>query len=150
MSACKKILVPVDFSAQSNEALDCAVELARVFGAEIHVVHAFDLPVPLVSPREVAVPNKLFDQAWQSATDQLRKATDKVAAAGIDSVPHLLEVPTAQAIVDLAESIEADLIVMGTRGHTGLKHILLGSVAERTLRLAPCSVLVVRGDEGPH
>ena len=57
---------------------------------------------------------------------------------------HLSEVPAASAIVDMAEELEADLIIMGTRGHTGLKHVLLGSVAERTLRHAPCSVLTVK------
>jgi nucleotide-binding universal stress UspA family protein len=53
-------------------------------------------------------------------------------------------VPAASAIVGQAEELRVDLIVMGTRGHTGLKHVLLGSVAERTLRHAPCSVLTVK------
>jgi nucleotide-binding universal stress UspA family protein len=56
-------------------------------------------------------------------------------------------VPAAPAIAKAAEDFAADLIVMGTRGNTGLKHVLLGSVAERTLRLAPCSVLAVKGDD---
>jgi nucleotide-binding universal stress UspA family protein len=145
MSLYKKILVPVDFSTHSNEALDRAVELARDFGAEIHVVHAFSLPMPMVSPYEVAIPDALFEQARQSASDQLDEKTSLVSAAGITATRHLLEVPAASAIVELAERIGADLIVMGSRGHTGLKHVLLGSVAERTLRSAPCSVLVVRG-----
>ena len=55
--------------------------------------------------------------------------------------------PAASAIVEVAGEAKADLIVMGTRGHTGLKHVLLGSVAERTLRLAPCAVLTVKKPE---
>ena len=62
----------------------------------------------------------------------------------MSATSHLSEVPAASAIVDLAEELGADLIIMGTRGHTGLKHVLLGSVAERTLRHAPCSVLTVK------
>jgi universal stress protein E len=67
-----------------------------------------------------------------------------VATEGIAATPHLSEGPAAPAIVGLAERLGADLIVMGTRGHTGLRHVLLGSVAERTLRHAPCSVMTVK------
>ena len=66
------------------------------------------------------------------------------AAEGIQARSHLTEVPAAPSIARTAEDLGADLIVMGTHGHTGIKHILLGSVAERTLRLAPCSVLTVK------
>jgi nucleotide-binding universal stress UspA family protein len=59
---------------------------------------------------------------------------------------HLREANPSDAILDVAREIDADLIVMGTRGLTGLKHVLLGSVAERTLRLAPCSVLTVKSE----
>jgi len=146
MSLYKTILVPVDFSPFSDEAMERAIELAREFGAKLHVAHAFSLPLPLMAPYEVAVPTELFDQARESASEQLRKEAEKASAAGVDVTPHLLEVPAATAIVELAERIEADLIVMGTRGRTGLKHVLLGSVAERTLRLSPCSVLAVKGE----
>jgi nucleotide-binding universal stress UspA family protein len=67
-----------------------------------------------------------------------------VSAEGVKASSHLSEVPAASAIVGQAEELGVDLIIMGTRGHTGLKHVLLGSVAERTLRHAPCSVLTVK------
>ena len=98
-----------------------------------------------MSADEVAVPTEFFDRAWQSASDQLNDEANKASAGGLPTTPHLIEGTPAPAIVELAERIEADLIVMGTRGHTGLKHVLLGSVTERTLRLAHCSVLVVKG-----
>jgi len=146
----KKILVAVDFSAHSGEALLRAIVLAKTCGAEIHLVHAFDLPVPLVSPHEIAVPSELFDQAWQSATNMLGEEADKVSGAGVQATPHLLEVPAASAIADLAKEIGAALVVMGASGHGALRHLALGSVTERTLRLSPCSVLVVKPGDTPN
>jgi len=144
MSLYNKILVPVDFSSHSGEALDHAVDLAKQFGAELHVAHVFSPPLPLVSPYEVAMTTELFEEARRSAADRLGKEVSRVSESGIQVVTHLLEAPPAPAIVELAERLEADLIVMGTRGNTGLKHVVLGSVAERTLRLAPCHVLAVK------
>jgi nucleotide-binding universal stress UspA family protein len=73
---------------------------------------------------------------------------EKVASDGVTATSQLSEFPAASAVLDLAERLGADLIVMGTRGRTGLKHVLLGSVAERTLRHAPCSVLTVKAFSG--
>ena len=112
MKHIRKIVVAVDFSEHVDPVLDAAVDFARQFNAELHLVHAFDVRIPLVTPYEVAIPTAFIE--------------------------------AASAIVDMAEELEADLIIMGTRGHTGLKHVLLGSVAERTLRHAPCSVLTVK------
>jgi nucleotide-binding universal stress UspA family protein len=139
-----RILVAVDFSEHSNRALETAMELARRLRAELHLVHAFDIPVPLVTPYEIAIPDALIEQARDTAARKLEKALQKVRAEGIEGRSHLTEVPAAAAIVRVAEETKADLIVMGTRGHTGLKHLLLGSVAERTVRHAPCSVLTLR------
>jgi nucleotide-binding universal stress UspA family protein len=119
----------------------------KTFGAELDVIHAFDLPIPLMTPYEVAVPDSYLNEARSAAAHKLAAAAERVAGEGIQGKSHLREVPAAPAIAEAAEEIEADLIVMGTRGHTGLKHIVLGSVAERTLRIAPCSVLTVKGDE---
>ncbi len=66
---------------------------------------------------------------------------------GIQCESHLIAQTPSAAIVEAAEQIGADLIVMGTRGLSGLKHILLGSVAERTVRVAPCPVMTVKGDK---
>ena len=147
MQTIRKILAAVDFSEHSDHALDAAIALAKTFGAELDVIHAFDLPIPLMTPYEVAVPDSYLNEARSAAAQKLAAAAERVAGEGIQGKSHLREVPAAPAIAEAAEEIGADLIVMGTRGHTGLKHIVLGSVAERTLRIAPCSVLTVKGDE---
>lgn len=146
MNTIRTILVPLDYSEHSARALETAVEMARGLGAVIHLVHAFEVPVPIVTPYEVAIPENYVEPVREEATRRLEEARDKVAAQGIEVTAHLTESPAATAIVRIAEEVGADLIVMGTRGNTGLKHLLLGSVAERTLRLAPCSVLTVKGD----
>ncbi|MDH3214597.1 MAG: universal stress protein [Myxococcales bacterium] len=146
MQPIRKILVAVDFSAHSDHALQTAIDLAKTFGATLDVIHAFDLPIPLMTPYEVAVPDSYLNEARNAAAQKLAAAAARVAEAGVGGTSHLREVPAAPAIADTAQELGADLIVMGTRGHTGLKHIVLGSVAERTLRIAPCSVLTVKGE----
>jgi nucleotide-binding universal stress UspA family protein len=144
MKHIRKIVVAVDFSEHVEPVLDAAVDFARQFNAELHLVHAFDVRIPLVTPYEVAIPTAFIEEAREAAASKLDALIRKVAAEGVTATSHLSEVPAASAIVDMAEELEADLIIMGTRGHTGLKHVLLGSVAERTLRHAPCSVLTVK------
>jgi len=139
-----RILVAVDFSEHSGRALEMAIDLASQFGAQIDLVHAFDVPVPFVTPYEVAVPDTFMQEAREVAKKKLARELDRVVAAGIEAHSHLTEVPAATAIARVAEEIGADLLVMGTRGNAGLKHVLLGSVAERTLRHSPCPVLTVK------
>lgn len=141
----RSILVATDFSDDAEEALGVAIELARQFGAELHVIHCLDLPIPIFNPYAVSVPDSLISDARDQAAQRLQLAVERAEKAGLAVKTHLAEVPAAQAISNLAEELGTQLVVMGTRGHTGLKHVLLGSVAERTLRHAPCSVLTVKG-----
>lgn len=143
----RNLVLAVDFSDHSDAALDQAVELARKFDAIVHVVHAFELPIRIVSPYEVAVPDPYIEESRKAARERLDRVVQTVRAAGVTAEPHLSEVPAAPAIARVAENVGADLIVMGTRGLTGLKHLVLGSVTERTMRLAPCSVLAVKTAE---
>jgi nucleotide-binding universal stress UspA family protein len=138
------IVVGVDFSDPSAEALAAAAELAREFGAVLHLVHALDLRIPFVTPYEVAVPDAFLESARQAALDRLGALVDEKRAAGLDVKAHLASAPPASALSEVAEQIQADLVVTGSRGLTGLKHVILGSVAERTLRHASCSVLTVK------
>jgi universal stress protein A len=140
----RSLLVAIDFSDHSAAALDAASALAKSLDAELHVVHAFDLRIPMITPYEVAIPEPYIEESRRAAEDHLEKAGAGARAQGLTVHTHLAEAPAAQAIVQTAERVGADLIVMGTRGHTGLKHLVLGSVAERTLRLAQCSVLTVK------
>ena len=145
MTPLRSILVATDFSENADQALGVAIDLAKQFGTELHVVHCLDLPMPIFNPYAVSVPDSLISEARDEAARRLHEAVTRVERAGVAVKSHLAEVPAPQAISHLAEEIGVDLVVMGTRGHTGLKHVLLGSVAERTLRHAPCSVLTVKG-----
>ncbi len=145
MSRFKNLLVPLDFSPHSTAALELAIELARVLQARIHVVHAYELPVGVTAAYGVAIPQAVWDGVREAAEKRLNAALEQVRAAGLRGETHLVASTPVEAIREIASGLPADLIVMGTRGLTGLKHVLLGSVAERTLRLAPCPVLTVKG-----
>ena len=80
----------------------------------------------------------------KTANEQLRACAEKAMAHGLHVETNATPVPAADAISAYAEKVQADLIVMGTRGLTGLKHVLLGSVAERMVRMAPCPVLTLK------
>jgi nucleotide-binding universal stress UspA family protein len=139
----ERILVPVDFSSASKEALDYAVSLAKQFRAAIHLVHVYP-------PDEASSVPGAGHLLLQSA-ETIERLNEELT--GI----HRKHVPTFrpencqvragqpyQEIVRLAREIDADLIALATRGHSGLKYLLLGSTAERVVRSAPCPVLVVR------
>lgn len=138
------ILVAVDFSDHADAAVVGARDLALQFGAKVHVVHAFEIMHPLVTPYQVEVPDSYIVESRATATEKLSAVIESLRSAGVEAEPHITDAPAAPAVVRVAEEVDADLIVMGTRGMTGVKHLLLGSVAERTLRMAPCSVLTVK------
>ncbi len=138
------IVVAVDFSVHADAAVDASIDLAKRLGAEIHVVHAFDLRVPMITPYEIAIPEPYIEQSRDAAAAKLAKVVETVRLAGVKVGSQLVGAPPPSAIVDAADRVGAGLIVMGTRGNTGLKHLLLGSVAEQTLRLAHCSVMIVK------
>jgi nucleotide-binding universal stress UspA family protein len=145
MKPFRKILVPVDFSAYSLESLDYAVELARRFEATIGIVYVYQ-------PTSYAVPDsfELFSPSQLAAMEseferRLQATRDEVVASGIENVEtRLLMGMPATEIVSYAEANAYDLIVMGTHGRSGFGHALLGSVAEKVVRQAPCPVLTVR------
>jgi nucleotide-binding universal stress UspA family protein len=147
MTVMKNILVPIDFSSHSRAALECAIGLAKTYGSTIHVLHAYHLPIQIATPDQIVTPQNFWRDVRDAAARKLEKSAELVRRAGVPVETHLTEAQPAAAIIDLADKLEADLIVMGTRGLSGLKHVLLGSVAERTVRLAPCPVLTVK-DEG--
>ena len=143
----KTILVPIDFSEHSKKARETAVGLAKTLGASIHLTHVLHYPAQVAAPGTVAIPQDLWTQIRDAAGRKLDKASQTVSAEGVTVETHLTEGANAQAIVEVARKIGADLIVMGTRGLSGLKHVMLGSVAERTVRLAPCPVMTVKADD---
>ena len=140
---CRNIVVAVDFSEISDDAFGTGVELAKQFGAKLHIVHAFAYPVALVNSYEAGLSADFLDSVRGEAKRKLQAAAEKAGADGVDAEWHFEVSPAAAAIVKVAVDTQADLVVIGTRGNTGLKHVVLGSVAERTARTAPCSVLTV-------
>jgi nucleotide-binding universal stress UspA family protein len=147
----KRILIPIDFSEMSLQALDYAVELGKPFGAELVAVHVVE-PIYYATPADVYGPSAnlgmLLDEQQRVAAEQLAELEDRLMKRG-DKIETVLDsgVPY-QKIVEAAEQRKADLIIMATHGRTGLSHLLLGSVAERVVRSAACPVLTVRGHEG--
>lgn len=146
MTAFKRILVPHDFSDDAAAALDWAIELAAQLGAELHLLHAYRLPLEMFSPYGVPIPDSVMPEIREAARRRLNELKGRVEAAGLKGQVQLREGPPAGAIVEAARELSADLIVMGTRGRTGLAHVVLGSVAQRTVRLAPCPVLTLKAE----
>jgi universal stress protein A len=140
----RTILVPTDFSPHSDRALEVAEKLAKRMGGKIHLLHCYQINVGGISPYGVTIPEEFNLKIREAAEKKLLDLERKVAAEGIEVEAHLTPRFPSEAVSDLAEELGADMIVMGTRGATGLKHILLGSVAERTVRIAPCPVLTVK------
>ncbi|MDH3211423.1 MAG: universal stress protein [Myxococcales bacterium] len=141
----RTLLVPVDFSEDSTAALEMAVDLAKALGARIRLLHVFHSPPEIYAPYggiQPAIPG--MAEIPEAAMRCLDLELEKVREAGSEAEGEVREGLPSDAIVAAAREWDADLIVMGTRGHTGLEHVLLGSVAERTLHKAPCPVLTVR------
>lgn len=134
----RTVLCPVDFSAPSRAAFEFACALARDYGARLVVAHV--VPTPRVfAPDGIAVPLPA-PEPYEARAELLKfRPVGKVEA-----VHRLLEGDPAETVLRLAADEHANLIVMGTHGHTGLTRLLVGSVAESVLRKAPCPVLTVR------
>jgi nucleotide-binding universal stress UspA family protein len=147
--AWKTILVPHDFSTSAHHAAAIAREEAKLHGAAIVLVHVIDLPYQLgpdavIVPPETGAPISVKQYAIQSAEAHLqeiveRLVKDSVTATGVVAVG----VPVDE-INRAAHDQHADLIVMGTHGRTGLRHLMVGSVAERVVRSSKVPVLTVR------
>ena len=135
---CQHVLVPIDFSQDSEHAVDSAVGLAQQFQSRLTLLHAIYIP-EAAEVNLAAYMDKIRSEADQSMAARLKR----VQGAGIAADAVTVIGAPSQAIVDTARDLHADLIVMGTHGRTGLRHMLIGSVAERVVRLAPCPVMVV-------
>jgi len=137
------LLVGTDLTHHSDRALAVAAELAHEFDASLELVHALHAPVPFVTPYETVVPESVVKSAFDTAEQELERMARELAR-DLEMRTAVLAEPPHAALCDAAERDGADLIVVGSHGHSGLRHLMLGSVAERVLRHAPCSVMVVR------
>lgn len=139
------ILVPVDFSAGSQAAVEWAEALAGAFGAKIFLLHVLDTSVSAIvgGPGGVLAPpppEALLEEMRREA----RAEMDRLAARMPSANPMVREGTPRQDILTVAEEVGADLVVMGTHGRTGLAHLLFGSVAEHIVRHASVPVFTVR------
>lgn len=142
-----KIVCPVDFSPCSQEALRVAAELARDWSASLILAHVWE--PPRWSSSEVPVAPEVIQNMIDAEEAELEswKATAQQLGAREVGTRFLTGVAWDAIITLLKEEPAIDLVVMGTHGRTGLEHVLLGSVAEKVVRHAPCPVLVVRERE---
>ena len=139
----KKILVATDFSADADRALTVAIEMAERNDGQIEIVHASQ-PGDYVLPPPFDIVSLGPDtRALQHAEGALASKAALVRKAGVAVSTQLLTGVPHEGIVARAQDSQADLVVVGSRGHTGLAHVLVGSVAERVVRHAPCPILVV-------
>ena len=140
----KTILVPLDFSGASMQALKYTIPLAEKFGAAIHLVHVQPVDEMTAISRAGHLMLDCAD-AIAYLQDRLAEVQRKHEVQFWPDNCHVVSGRPFEEICQLAREIEADLIVLSTRGHGALKHVLLGSTAERVVRFAPCPVLVPRG-----
>ena len=140
----KRILVPTDFSAQSEPALDYAAAMARQFGAAIHLLHVCEVPA-LVSGSMDAYAIAYTDWS-QRLGDEAERALSRLRGRfdGVTVTTEVLFGNPARSIITAAKTSAADLIVMGTHGHGPVMHLMMGNVAERVVRMSPVPVLTVR------
>jgi nucleotide-binding universal stress UspA family protein len=140
----KRILAPIDFSDRSREVLRYAANFARRHGATLIVLHVVE---PLVYPSDADFGSGALEAMEttlnQSATAKLKDWCEREAADGITVERHVRIGNPYFEITEAAKSERADIIVLSTHGYTGLKHVLLGSTAERVVRHATCPVLTL-------
>jgi nucleotide-binding universal stress UspA family protein len=143
----KTILVATDFSEDANSARDYAVEFSKVFESRLRLIHAYHVDTPAVYGSfdgGLMIPQDILEPIRRGAEASIEVQVKELAAAGLDVEGRAVNKNAVSAILEEAEQLSADLIVMGTRGLTGLKHVLVGSTAERTVRLAQCPVVTVK------
>jgi len=149
MARITRILVPTDFSATADAALEYAFVLAERFGASLQLLHVLEDPFVtdgMAAEAYISEAPALRTAMLHDAQERLRqRAVRDTAGLTIDT--EVLFGHGARTIAEYAAERNVDLIVMGTHGRTGFAHLLLGSIAERLVRTSPCPVLTVRHPE---
>ncbi len=144
IKAIQHILTPIDFGKASDHALTMAIQLGQVLKARLTLMHVVQTPSIVGFDPGMGVA-QYMDEITVQAKQSLAQYAQRVQEAGL-VCETVTEIGSPfQLIVDYAETQQVDMIVMGTHGHTGLQHMLLGSVAERVVRLSKCPVLVTPG-----
>lgn len=139
----KQILIPIDFSDYSDQALRWGVSLAQKYGAQLLLLHVIPEVLEEVSARESAGEQLVIDLTAEVEA-QLHEIARQGLKEGVAVDVRVADGEPADAILRMARQEKVDLIVMGTHGRTGLSHLLLGSTAEAVVRAAACPVFTVR------
>jgi universal stress protein A len=146
MAEIKRLLVPTDFSPTADLAIEYAVDIASRYGASVLLLHVVDDPTVTSTYLDEyfadlpALRNDMRDDGMR----RLSELAKRYAKANVDAMGEVAIGRPAPTIVREATTRKTDLIVMGTHGRSGVAHLMLGSVAEKVLRSAPCPVLTVR------
>jgi nucleotide-binding universal stress UspA family protein len=143
------VLVATDFGDAAASALAYGREFARAFGARLHVLHVVENPLMWVGPESAAVDlvqvQKDLETMAQGKMDRLVTAEDRQQLRAVTTIRS--ERTPAAEIAKYAKLAAIDVIILGTHGRSGVSHVLMGSVAEKVVRIAPCPVLTVRHPE---
>ena len=139
----RHILVPIDFSESANVGLDYALLLARQFEAKVTLLHVVELPT-YVYATDILIP---IDEIQRAAAKCIKKAAARAREVWPNVEPLLAEGTVWEQILSVASYPSVELVVMGTHGRRGISRALLGSVAEKVVRLSPVPVLTVRPRE---
>lgn len=152
--ALSHILCATDLSETSVPAVEMAAEIARAVGARLtlaHVIEPITMPPGLEAYALEGMPpdwEQRVDQGRRQAVDE-RLAKLRARCGDIPVTTQVFYGPLPGILTDAVQDLQADLLVVGTHGRKGVAHLLLGSVAEKLLRIAPCPVLVVRPTAHP-
>jgi nucleotide-binding universal stress UspA family protein len=140
----RRILVPVDFSDNTPSLLEWAAHLAQEHASSLVLLHAYHLPVEFQQLEGAYLPPDFWASVKAEAEQSLAQLAHDLEGRGIQVETAVCEGYAATVIIDEAAARNADLIVIGTHGRSGVKHLLLGSIAERVVQKAPCPVLTVK------
>jgi nucleotide-binding universal stress UspA family protein len=139
----KHLLVPIDFGAASDQALHVALDLARRFDARLTLVHVYEIPAYVYGGTTFATTD-LLGPIEEAAREQLATTLRQVQKDRPGASALLRRGNPAFEVLAVVDDLHPDLVVMGTHGRKGLSHALLGSVAEKVVRLSRAPVLTVR------
>jgi universal stress protein A len=144
----RRILIPIDYSENSKVALAYGAELAVIFGASLDIVHVWDRPTYVTDAVMVQRPGEAHKPIGELIRENAQKDMDEFMSAitlpsGLPIQTRLLSGEPAATLVRELKKAEHDLVVLSSHGRTGFAHLLLGSVAEKLVRLSPVPVLTV-------
>lgn len=143
----KNILCPIDYSVYSEMALKYAVEFAEKYQAKLYLVHVLDIRVYDINDPDLYNVTIIDEETIDKLRERLLKCVNEDTKSKISVEAIIIQgVPFAE-IIRTAKECKIDLIVLGTHGRTGLSHAIMGSVAEKVVRKAPCPVLTIRHPE---